>query len=610
MPEVIVCQNSKNYHVISFDTTINIGRDSTNGIALLSPQVSRQHAQIQKEGNVYLLVDLGSTNAIWLGNEKIQSLELIHGTTFRIADFFLTFVNDVSPNTQQLVLEKDGVAMPEPTENKTVLAADVKKGSLTAQTENFLLIKAAKEFIQKVQLLKNPNEDEILHEALATLCLLTNSHGGFITLLDTNNDLVYRATVNFDPDSDNNCVNHQIVKQVINTGITELSETNTCRGKTGTYVLCSPLSTNNKTMGCGYFLTSDSPYQTRDRLLCELLLLFTTSLLSPEENTVSTARPSKDSSELKARKDIIIKSDSMLSLYKDVQTIAPINVPALILGEAGTGKELVAAELHTASQRKGEFITLNCSAIPEGIFESELFGSKKGAFQDAQDKPGKLELAHNGTLFLDEIGDMSLQLQPKLLRFLENQEVTRLGDNRVKKLNVRVVAATNQNLSAMIKEKSFRADLFQRLSCFTLKIPPLEEREADIEPLIIFFLEQFSQEYGWSLPPIHPKAMKMLRQYSWPGNVRELRNASLRLAVHSQGKPITPDDILRQFEGIEPPTKKKVAGFPTLEQLEEEHIYAALHEVSWNISDASKLLGIARSTFYKKMQKYEISQPK
>lgn len=610
MPEIIVCQNSKNYHVISFEKDISIGRDIDNGITLRSPQVSRKHGLIKREGDQYTLLDQGSTNAIWSGAEKIHSLDLSHGTTFRIADFFLTFLQEGFTRSQHLVLENDvDEGGEQAQEDKTMLAVDLGGQHRDSSIDGYALLDAAELLFNKIQSLENPGEDEVLAESLNTSLQLTESSGGFIILRDNTGELIYRCTAHFNPDTDHTCVNHSTIRRVLARGETEITNCKSeCRGKKDSHVLCVPLKKNGNTIGCCYTLRQYVPYRGAARVLNELLLMLASSLLPKDFGSVeSRLAPSKEKTTLEGRKDIIIQSQSMLSLYQDIQTIAPINVATLVLGKPGTGKELVAAELHAASKRKGEFITLNCSAIPEGIFESELFGAMKGAFQDAQDKPGKLELANNGTLFLDEIGDMSLPLQPKLLRFLENQEVTRLGDNRVRKLNVRVVAATNQDLQAMIAKKTFRADLFQRLSCFTLKIPELKDREDDIEPLVFFFLEKFSKEYGWNIPKVYPKAMDILRQYSWPGNVRELRNAALRLAVHSQGKPITPESLSRHFDGFQATSWKKITSFPTLEQMEEKHIYAALRQASWNISDAAKLLGIARSTFYKKMQKYAIT---
>lgn len=611
MPEIIVCQNSKNYHVVSFHSEIGIGRDSDNGITLLSQQVSRKHAKIFKEGEKYRLIDLGSTNAVWLNGEKIKAVDLVHGTTFCIADFLLTFIFDQAEPSFQLVLQNDIEIEPDqtsgPGESKTMLAVDRHQQKVSTSRSREI-VEAFKLFTESIQTVHNLAEESLLQEALNSLLVLTKSEFGFIALLDRDEELTYRAIASFSPEKDSKRLHHQTIKHVITNGCAIIINKTTCTGKTFGHALCVPLVRHDITLGCCYFSRQHSPYDSLDKHINEVILQFVATLLPHHQQkkgkTLSSTPKNKG---LTSRRDIILRSENMIDLYRDVHTIAPINVPALILGEAGTGKENVAEELHNSSKRQGEFVTLNCSAIPEGIFESELFGSVKGAFQDARDKPGKLELAHNGTLFLDEIGDMSLQLQPKFLRFLENQEVTRLGDTLVRKLNVRVVAATNQNLQEMIENKSFRADLFQRLSCFTLEIPPLNERKDDIEPLVHFFLDKFSQEYGWTLPNVLPNAMDMLLRHNWPGNVRELRNACLRLAVHSQGKQITTEDIIRQFEGFDTPDRKKVAAFLTLEQVEENHIQSALQEASMNISEAAKLLGVARSTMYKKMQKYGIS---
>lgn len=310
---------------------------------------------------------------------------------------------------------------------------------------------------------------------------------------------------------------------------------------------------------------------------------------------------------LAARDETIIRSDKMVKFYEDIRTIAPIGVPVFISGEAGSGKELVASALHAFSGRKGAYIPLNCAAIPEALFESELLGSRKGAFHEATDKPGKLELAGSSTLFLDEVADIGPGLQPKLLRFLENGEVTRLGDTRAKKLDVRVVTATNRDVAALIADNRFRDDLFQRLSCFTLRVPPLRERLEDIEPLTQYFLRRFAREYNRSEPRVADSALQALGRYHWPGNVRQLRNAPLRLAVQAQGRLITEREVLSVVDGFGGPEPAQAVMFPTLEEMEEQHLRSALERAEGNISDAATLAGIARSTFYQKIKKYNIS---
>jgi transcriptional regulator with PAS, ATPase and Fis domain len=266
----------------------------------------------------------------------------------------------------------------------------------------------------------------------------------------------------------------------------------------------------------------------------------------------------------------------------------------------------VAQALHSFSQSNGEFVAVNCSAIPENLFESELFGSVKGAFSDAATKPGKLELADKGTLFLDEIGDMSLPCQPKLLRFLETRMVSRLGETRERQLNLRIVAATNQDLTSMIQSQTFRADLFQRLACVKLKIPPLRERRQDILPLAEKFIEDYTRQYD--LPPlkISKQAVDLMLSYYWPGNVRELANIMLNVCVRIRGDSIMPANLISASEEMGVVESNFENSFPSLNDMEKDHIQKALDETDNNKSKASKLLGISRDTLYKKIQKYKI----
>ncbi len=308
------------------------------------------------------------------------------------------------------------------------------------------------------------------------------------------------------------------------------------------------------------------------------------------------------------KEGIVVESEKMLSLYQDVLAVAGINVPVLITGEPGTGKEKVALALHIFSKANGEFVPLNCSAIPEGIFESELFGCVKGAFHNAADKPGKLELADKGIIFFDEVGDMSLQLQPRLLRFLEDKKITRLGDTRVKNIDVRVVAATNQDLKIMMGEKKFRSDFYQRLACVKLEIPPLRERQDDILPLAEFFLSRFSEEHNLKVNRISKEAQNVLMEYHWPGNIRELGNALLSASVRNRGKIITPDSLFAASEELNVKKHDFVDEFLSIKDMEKIHITEALERTRWNKVDAAKLLGMSRDTLYKKIQKYKILQ--
>jgi two-component system nitrogen regulation response regulator GlnG len=243
--------------------------------------------------------------------------------------------------------------------------------------------------------------------------------------------------------------------------------------------------------------------------------------------------------------EIIGKTPAMLDIYKTIGRVAPTDATVLVQGESGTGKELIAKAVHYHSSRwSGPFIALNCSAIPRELLESELFGYERGAFTGAlEQRPGKFEIASGGTLFLDEVGDMPLELQAKLLRVLQEKELTRVGGREVVKVDCRIIAATNQDLERAIAQGRFREDLYFRLKVVPIIVPPLRERRDDIPELIAFFVEKVNRELGTSVTGVSPEARAILAQHNWPGNVRELENTLVRAAVLAPGPTLMPRDL-------------------------------------------------------------------
>ncbi len=626
MPRLIVCQNAQNYRLVEFTSSATIGREDDNDIVLASPLVSRQHASIrQRENGDYMLFDHESSNSVWIENKKVNAIRLVHGMTFRIVDYFFTFIDDQDDNRLSRVFAKEhdlALVGQRPIDSATILfnpeqealAPLPEAADLSRPKEDTHLAPLSRLLLE----LHGIDEEPLLEERLlAGAVELIQAEHGFLALLNEKNELIYVTTHCFDPHKESRDIRQDVVQQVMDHGctltvggqITGEKVSRATKGGQTRSVLCAPLLREGKTTGCLYLdHTGQDFFSAATCSTVEILALDGAALL---DNLISRKRMHRERETLKARlatkDETIIRSEKMVKLYEDIRTIAAINVPVFISGEAGSGKEHVAAALHSFSQRKGAYIPLNCAAIPEGIFESELFGSKKGAFHEAIDKPGKLELAEGGTLFLDEVADMAPTLQPKLLRFLENGEISRLGDTKVKKLDVRVVTATNRDVTSMIKEHTFRDDLFQRLSCFTLKVPPLRERLEDIEPLTLYFLKKFSAEYNWKEPKVSANGLQLLSQYQWPGNIRQLRNVLLRLTVQSQGKLITDKEILAFSEEFGVMDTAKIDVFPSLDEVEKNHIKAALDRASGNISDAAGLVGIARSTLYQKMKKYNIS---
>lgn len=330
--------------------------------------------------------------------------------------------------------------------------------------------------------------------------------------------------------------------------------------------------------------------------------------------------------------EIIGDAPSLKRALSQVEVVAPTDTAALILGETGTGKELIARAIHNLSPRRERtFVKINCAAIPSGLLESELFGHERGAFTGAlNQKIGRFELADHGTLFLDEVGDLPMELQPKLLRVLQEHEFERLGSNRTIKVDVRVVAATNQDLAKQVADRTFRSDLYYRLNVFPIQIPALRERREDVPLLVRYFVQKFSRRLNKVVEYVPADAMTALANYSWPGNVRELENFIERAVLLSPGKElrIPISELLNETESpstaISSPRTSTASGgnnsnevsaptsISTLEQAERGHILRALQQTQWRIGGpkgAAALLDMKRTTLQARMRKLNIRRP-
>ncbi len=290
---------------------------------------------------------------------------------------------------------------------------------------------------------------------------------------------------------------------------------------------------------------------------------------------------------------LIGRSEPFLQVIESIKQVAPTNIIVLIMGESGTGKEMIAKAIHMLSMRKDKpLLTVNCGAIPEGILESELFGHEKGSFTGAVDrKMGYFEAANGGTLFLDEIGEMPLATQVKLLRVLEEKEFMRVGGNRILKVDVRVLAATNKDLEKAVNRQEFRKDLFYRLNAVNIIIPPLRERKEDIRPLVIHFAEEVCRENNIQFQGFTEDAFQTLKDYSWPGNIRELRNVVERVIVLEKGKQVDQSTINDHIEQIvEPDRNLPVIAHKTPDQAEREIIYRALLDIRVAVEEIRSFL--------------------
>jgi transcriptional regulator with PAS, ATPase and Fis domain len=308
------------------------------------------------------------------------------------------------------------------------------------------------------------------------------------------------------------------------------------------------------------------------------------------------------------------KSKALQDTIQIASKAAKTDATTLILGESGTGKEICARAIHESSSRKnGPFIPVNCGAIPNSLFESELFGYEGGAFTGAEKngKAGKIEMADGGTLFLDEVGELPFDMQVKLLRVLQENWIYRIGDSKGKTVNVRFIAATNQNLEQLIQEKRFREDLFYRLNVIQLTMPPLRNRAGDIPELMRFFLKQFANKYQVPVPIVKPDALQVLHLYHWPGNIRELRNLCERIVILSEKQTVNKEDLSSYFQNMvqetNAPQIEFTNSFPGKKEMERRLIEEAISWSNGNKSKAAKRLGISRVTLYNKMKKYGLN---
>ena len=310
-------------------------------------------------------------------------------------------------------------------------------------------------------------------------------------------------------------------------------------------------------------------------------------------------------------REMIGRDEKMLVIFEWIRTAAKSDISVLILGPTGSGKELVARMIHELSRRgTHRFQAVNCAALPDTLFESEIFGYEKGAFTGAHDrKPGRLELANNGTLFLDEIGDMSLMAQAKLLRVLEERRFERLGGNTSIEVNFRLISATNRPLDQFVRDTRFREDLYYRVNAFSIRLPSLRERATDIPVLGQRFLARYCAANGLPLDgkSFSREAADLMMQYHWPGNIRELESTVSRAALSSPGRVIRPQDI-EFLHATEAPAETSLERLPSLADAERAHIARVLESVNWNKKQAAAVLEISRGTLYRKIVEYGLEE--
>jgi transcriptional regulator with GAF, ATPase, and Fis domain len=617
----------ENFEVKSYEISkkvIKIGRMPSNDVSLSDPFVSRDHAEIVAlEDGGYELRDLGGENPVKVNGRIISQHRLRDGDKLTMGQSLLIFKTD----TPFVSASVDMLAAEDLSEKAVEIASlDAKK------TMPFSLDKAdTKDVVslqrdhQRLMLLYDfgkavnshlEDQDEMLDEIMNAALKTLEAERGFIALVDENTGELACELVRSETGSDLSEkleVSRTIVHKVLNEGVSimtvnaqediQFEKAKSIREYNIRSAICAPLLYREGILGVVYLDNrgSTGTFSQDDQM-------FLIALCHQAGVALGNARLHRRvvqenvwlENTLKPKFQILGESEKMKRVFDTIKKVAPTDITVLVHGETGTGKELVAKAIHTLSQRREfAFVPVNCAAIPKELIESELFGHEKGAFTGATSaREGKFQSAHCGTIFLDEIGDMSLDLQAKVLRILEDRELQRVGGSKSIPVDVRIIAATNKDLAKAVEAGIFREDLFYRLNVVAVKLPPLKERKKDIILLAEYFI-------AGRVKKISSKAKRLMESYDWPGNVRELRNCVDRAVVLGDGKVIQPEDLPYTFRkgGQVIP-----APLETLDHMEEDHIVRVLRYTNWNKSDAARILGITRQTLDNKIKKYKIKQ--
>jgi len=565
---------------------IHLGRSSDNDMNINESFISQKHARIEVHKKHIVIEDLGSTNGIFIGTEKISEAVIELNNSFRIGHSVF-FLKEGRPN--EFDISSDVY-----TGFRRDMQINLADGDKTQDAINLLYTEP---FIEMLQIGYNLEElgdifrhaSELLDNSLKTGCLVLISNENDSNAIDSewNYDKNFYPTILEilqNPEVFNNpLLNHKVQDR---------------------FHFCSfPFILSTRKMLLIYLLESDEKIpDEKVRFLTSLSLEISVIDSLVEEISVS---PKEEGREIP---EIITNNQIMLNLLSKSKKIAITDLFVIIEGETGTGKELIAGFIHFHSNRyKQQFVALNCAAIPENLMEDELFGHEKGAFTDAREqKKGKLELSSGGTLVLDEIGDMPLSLQKKLLRAIQEEQFYRIGGNRPIKVDLRIICLTHKNITDMVREKTFREDLFYRLNHVSLKLIPLRERKDDILPLVNYFVRIFSQKNKIMIKGFTRDAIKALEGYDWPGNIRELKNEINKIISLSEHDDIIDLSHLKEEIISRWSEAPQTTVLNTGADSEKEFILGLLNKHKWNKTAVAAEMKISRTALYEKLKKQGI----
>jgi Nif-specific regulatory protein len=603
-----------------------LGRDPVNEVQLPSETVSRTHAIVEHDADnpdIWTVVDLQSKNGIYVNGHRVPKARLTTGDELRLGEVVLTFVEqefdtiaiEVSPEGEPLQLRD--VYHGETIERAPAPSETASGRRLNALLELNRLAGAARSFSELFNAITNVIQKEL--EPHRTVPILFDEKKG---------DL--RPWVSQKGEFDQALARVPISTTIVNmarekrAGILSEAAGQDRRLKEAVSItehriasaMCAPILLGERLLGAIYVdrLGDAAPFERKD---LEFLSAFAAQAAAAIENVrvreeMGRERYVRDR-ESRGRYDIIGRCPSMEEVYRFISKAAPSDAGVLIEGQSGTGKELVARAIHVNSRRRHQpFEAVNCAAMAPTLLESELFGHVRGAFTGAdRDKPGRFELADGGTLFLDEIGELPDSSQSKLLRVLEMGELRRVGDVRDRRVDVRVLAATNKRLADEVAAGRFREDLYFRLNVLHISLPPLKERAADIRLLAEHFLKQYAEKCGRPNLRFDEKIQPLFESYPWPGNVRELKNAVERMVVMSERDTLRLEDVPYDIRSGAPAVRGNggehvgpTGELLSLRDLEKTHIQRVLRHTGGNKKEAARILGIDRSTLYSKLKAY------
>ena len=605
---------------------VAIGRDQENALRVADRTVSRFHASVGEENGLHYVYDLESHNGTMVNGERVQRRALFHMDEVRLGNVVLVYLEDDVTDIESILDSRDD----EPEMTRTIVIEDVELEGLTAGSRQELIrsnqrLLTLTELSQAAGAARSlpPLFDLFIDSITRTLTpdrvvpILRQDDGALMPYI--------RSKSQFGKDVEGIGLSKGVVDHCLGKGVSAFSQASprgpgagaARRAQQITSVLCAPFKIGSKVLGVIYCdrVNRTENYERADLQYISLLAAqIAVAMENIREYERVAARARNLELEVTGQYDIVGQSPEIREVYEFIRKAAPTDASVLICGESGTGKELVARAIHFHSKRnKAAFEAVNCAAMSPTLIESELFGHVKGAFTGAvADRPGRFELAHLGAIFLDEIGALPLECQTKLLRTLEEGSLRRVGDVKDRAVDVRVIAATNQDLEKAQKAGEFREDLFYRLNVLRTELPPLRRRGGDIELLADHFLRAFGEQCGRTFLGFSEEVMQVFRLYDWPGNVRELKNVIERMVIMSEGETLGLDLLPGELRPgpVAPPLPEagvfvEPGSMQPLQQIEKHYILQVLKTTKGNKKKAAEILGLDRSTLYARLKRFD-----